>query len=84
MNSKSSEILITKGNDISRIQGAEMRFLTAVKGCTMRDLIRRELGTAESLNEKISQYKTDWRLHVERMDPVSYTHLDVYKRQLYV
>ena len=23
---------------------------------------------AESLNDKISQYKTEWRLHVERMD----------------
>ena len=74
-----------------------------------------ELSIAESLNEKILRYKTEWRLHVDKMDatrfarralddyhprgkksvgrprkrrlrlePVSYTHLDVYKRQVCV
>ena len=54
---------IRKPKDISRIQGVEMRFLRAVKGCTRRDLVRNdhirmELGITESLNEKISRYKT--------------------------
>ena len=41
---------------------------------TRRDLIRNdhitmELGVAESLNGKIFRYKTEWRLHAERIDP---------------
>ena len=65
-----SETWIRKAKDI---QGEKMRFLRAVKGCTRRDLIRNGhirmgLGIAENLNEKISRYKTECRLHVERMD----------------
>ena len=35
-----SEIWIRKAKDTSRIQGAEMRFLRAVKGCNRREFIR--------------------------------------------
>ena len=54
-----------------------MRFLRAVKGYTRGDLIRNdhirmELGIAERVNEKISWYKTEWRLNVERMDPTRF------------
>ena len=53
---------------ISRIHGAEMKFFRVAKGCTKEDLIRHgmELGIPESL-----RYKTEWRLHVERMDSTS-------------
>ena len=57
-----SETWIRKAEDISRIQEAEMLFLRGVKDCTRRNLnrnhIRVEVGTAESLNNKNSQYKT--------------------------
>ena len=59
-----------------------MRFLRAVKGCTMRELIRNdhirmELGIAEILNEKIPRFKTEWRLHVKRMDPTRFPRRDL-------
>ena len=82
-----SDTWIRKAKDISRIQGAEMWFSIAVKGCTRRDLIRNdytrmELGIADSLNEKISRYKMEWQLHVERMDPTRFsrTTLDYHPR----
>ena len=49
--------------DISEIQTSEMKFLRAVKGCSLRDRLH---------NDDI---RKDLKL------PVSYTHLDVYKRQ---
>ena len=65
----------------------EMRFLRAVKSCTRGDLIRNDnirmkLGIAESLNEKISRYKMEWRLHVETMDPTRFARraLEYYAR----
>ena len=69
----SIQTLIRKAKCMFRIQGAQMRFLRAARGCTMSDLtghnhIRMELGTTESLYDKISQYKTEWQLHVEVMN----------------
>ena len=64
-----------------------MRLFRAVKDCTRRDLIgndyiRMGLRIAESLNEKIVRYKTEWRLHVQRMDTTGFSRTtDVYKRQ---
>ena len=64
--------------NIFRIQGAEMRFSRAVKRCSRRDLIRNdhiriELDIGESLNEKISRWKREWRSHVERIDPTRFS-----------
>ena len=54
-----------------------MMFLTAVKGCIRRDIIRNDpirmkLDIAKSLNEKTSQHKKEWWLHIERIDPTRF------------
>ena len=79
----------------SRIQAAEMRFLRHVAGYrpTLHDHrkntdIRQELSIM-SIFDRIGQFRLNRWEHLCQMDdcripkqPVSYTHLDVYKRQV--
>jgi hypothetical protein len=56
----------------NRIQAAEMRFLTAVTGCTTESKIRNESNWAEpqiySTKDKLGKTRTKWREHSARMD----------------
>lgn len=54
------------------MQAAEMRFLLAVNGCTLLDMrpntdIREELQIF-SIEERVIDYKRQWKGHVERME----------------
>ena len=68
----SSESWIVKESDRSKIQTAEMRFLRKVKGCTRRDQIRNDVIREElniySVNEKVEEYKENWKAHLKRMN----------------
>ena len=67
-----SEIwLITKW-DLTRLEGAEMRFLRSVKGYTRLDKIRNEVVRKvleiSGIQDVKSKYKQNWVSHLERMD----------------
>ncbi|XP_054710426.1 uncharacterized protein LOC129220111 [Uloborus diversus] len=66
-----SETWTMNSQTTNRIQTAEMRFLRAVKHCTILDKIRSEDIRKElqiySLNGKITDYRIKWRDHVRRM-----------------
>lgn len=68
-----SETWVHKQKHLKRTQAAEMKFLRAVKGCTLHDHIRNEdiqleLNVNETINEKMKKYKTQWLAHVQRMN----------------
>ena len=55
----------------SRLQAAEMRFLRTIQGVTRKDrlkneTIRNNVGIY-NLNEKIKEYRKEWKEHIERM-----------------
>ena len=67
-----------------------MAFLRGVKRCSKLNRIKNEVTRKElqvfNLNAKLKDYKQRWKEHSDGMSgsiPVSYTHLDVYKRQLF-
>lgn len=67
-----SETWVLSKREQTRLQAAEMKFLRAVKGCTLEDRnrnedIRNELGIF-SLDEKRKTYKRNWCNHLERME----------------
>ena len=77
-----------------QMETSEIKYLRSVKGCIRLDHIknediRQEL-KVQPVTELAKNYKKRWKEHVLRMSPeriprkipVSYTHLDVYKRQL--
>ena len=66
-----SESWISTRPQESKIQAAEMRFLRRTKGCSRREQIRNEDIRRElniyNLNEKVTEYRSKWKDHVERM-----------------
>ena len=59
-------------SDKRKIEAAEMRFLTIMAGYTLWDKkrssdIREQLGIF-NINDKLTQYKINWREHIQRMD----------------
>jgi len=58
--------------DNSRIQASEMRFLRKVQGISRLDRHRnedvREKLNIYSINDKIKEYRTKWKQHINRMD----------------
>lgn len=67
-----SECWTLRKSEERKIEAAEMRFLRSIAGYTLLDNkrsddIRKELGIFK-LTEKIHQYRTKWREHVERME----------------
>ena len=59
-------------SDKREIEAAEMRFLTPMAGYTLWDKkrssdIREKLGIF-NINEKLTQYKINWRKHIQRID----------------
>ena len=55
-----------------KIEAAEMRFLRPTVGYTLLDKkrssdIRGQLGIF-NINDKLTQYKINWRKHIQRMD----------------
>ena len=77
-----------KKKESGKIQRAEMQFLQNTLNYTLQDRIRNEdiRGELEvkDINEIIAIYRRQWWDHLQRMTAVSYTHLDVYKRQVYM
>lgn len=66
-----SESWIMNARNKSNIQAAEMRFLRSVKGCTRTDRLRnveiREELEIFNVNDKIEEYRHNWRQHITRM-----------------
>ena len=61
-----------KRSDKRKIEAAEMRFLGSMAGYTLWDKkrssdIREQLGIF-NINNKLTQYKINWREHIQRMD----------------
>ena len=59
-------------SDTRKIEAAEMRFLRPMAGYTLLDIkrssdIRDQLGIF-NINDRLSQYKINWREHIQRMD----------------
>ena len=59
-------------SDKRKIEAAEMRFLRPMAGYTLLDKkrssdIREQLGIF-NINDKLPQYKINWREHIQRMD----------------
>ena len=59
-------------SDKRKIEAAEMIFLRPMAGYTLLDKvrssdIREQLGIFNN-NDKLTQYKIDWREHIKRMD----------------
>ena len=59
-------------SDKRKIEAAEMRFLRPTAGYTLLDKkissdIREQLGIF-NINDKLTQYKINWREHIKRMD----------------
>ena len=59
-------------SDKRKIEAAEMRFLRPMAGYTLLDKKRsgdkREQLGIFNINEKLTQYKINWREHIQRMD----------------
>ena len=82
-----SEACVTTKKECGKIQSAEIHFLQSTLNYTLQYRIsnkdiRAELEVGD-INEIISAYRRQWWDHLQRMAAVSYTHLDVYKRQVY-
>ena len=59
-------------SDKRKIEAAEMRFLRTMAGYTLWHKkritdIREQLGIV-NINDKLTQYKINWREHIQRMD----------------
>ena len=56
-------------SDKRKIEAAEMRFLRPTAGYTFLDKKKRreQLGIF-NINDKLTQYKINWREHIQRMD----------------
>ena len=77
-----------------KVTSAEMKFLRLVKGCTVRDRISSAQIRLEfkifKLQDRITEYQAKRCKHLgrrqqtHRVSSVSYTHLDVYKRQVHI
>jgi hypothetical protein len=67
-----SETWLTTKQDMTRLEGAEMRFLRSVKGYTRLDKIRNEVIRKDLVISGIQgvrlKYKQNWINHLERMD----------------
>jgi len=67
-----SETWVTTKRDMTRLEAAEMRFLSIVTGCTRLDKIRREVIRKEleisGIQDVRSKYKQNWINHLQRTD----------------
>jgi hypothetical protein len=67
-----SETWVTTKQDMTRLEGAELRFLRIVKGNTRLDKIRSEIIRKEleisGIQEVSIKHKQTWMNHLERMD----------------
>ena len=82
-----SEAWMMGRKESGKIQSAEVQFLRNTLNYTLQDRIKKEDIRAElevkDISEIITFYRRQWWDHLQRMKTVSYTHLDVYKRQVY-
>ena len=52
------------------------------KECTLKDIFNFMMKQFDELNAKLDKEDEKWRLKTDHLEAVSYTHLDVYKRQV--
>ena len=69
-------------SDKMKIEAVEMRILRPTAGYTLLDIkrssdIREQLGIF-NINDKLTQYKINWREHIQRMDDKNLTNSMAY------
>ena len=81
-----SEAWILLQKDIFKINYFETKYFRGDRGCNLRGDIRNEDISKDlkvpSGTDRLKEYRINRKTSMERMVAVSYTHLDVYKRQL--